>query len=312
MLQKSRVLAALALGAVSFGSVAVADDVIAPASQRFASKDATEVPKFQQHVVPLLSRLGCNGRACHGSFQGQGGFRLSLFGYDFKLDHEGLTKGDAEKKKEPRVLIEEPEESLALLKGTLETPHRGGKRMDVDGYEYRLIQRWIEQGMPYGSDKDPVVVGIKCLPEGRVMDRGSDQQITVIANYSDGTTEDVTRMALFEANDTEMAEATNTGMIKTLDLAGEVGVARRVDDVDLHRLLRARDLVEHGRVLRQDRDAALLLEVVGVHDPLGDLLVLAEGAGLAEHVVDEGGLPVVDMGDDGDVADVGTTLHEVS
>jgi hypothetical protein len=34
-------------------------------------------------VGPLLGRLGCNGRACHGSFQGQGGFQLSLFGYDY-------------------------------------------------------------------------------------------------------------------------------------------------------------------------------------------------------------------------------------
>ena len=99
--------------------------------------------------------------------------------------------------------------------------------MDVDSYEYRILYRWIEQGMPYGSPEDPVVTGIQCLPQGRVMDRGSDQQITVLATYSDGTTEDVTRMALFEANDTEMAEATNTGMIKTLDLAGEVAIMAR-------------------------------------------------------------------------------------
>src|SRR5262245_41550261 len=107
-----------AAATLSLSSVAAADEIIAPASERFASKDASEVPNFQQHIVPLFSRLGCNGRACHGSFQGQGGFRLSLFGYDFKLDHEGLTKGDKEKDKEPRVLVEEPEESLALLKAT--------------------------------------------------------------------------------------------------------------------------------------------------------------------------------------------------
>ena len=133
--------------ALSFGSVAfAADEITAPASQRFASKDAREVPNFQQHVVPLLSRLGCNGRACHGSFQGQGGFRLSLFGYDFKLDHDGLAKGDQEKDKEPRVLIEEPEESLALLKATLETPHRGGKRMDADSWQYNIFRNWIKAG----------------------------------------------------------------------------------------------------------------------------------------------------------------------
>ena len=38
--------------------------------------------------------------------------------------------------------------------------------------------------------------------------------------------------------------------------------------------------------------------------PLGDVLVGAERAGLAEHGVDERGLAMVDVGDDGDVADV--------
>ena len=35
-----------------------------------------------------------------------------------------------------------------------------------------------------------------------------------------------------------------------------------------------------------------------------DDLILAERAGLAEHLVDQGGLPVVDVRDDGDVADL--------
>ena len=59
-----------------------------------AQADSTEVPSLQRHVLPLMGRLGCTGRACHGSFQGQGGFRLSLFGYDFKTDHE-LSAGES-------------------------------------------------------------------------------------------------------------------------------------------------------------------------------------------------------------------------
>ena len=62
-------------------------------------------------------------------------------------------------------------------------------------------------------------------------------------------------------------------------------------------------LIEDGGVLGEDGDAALALELVRVHDALGDGLIGAEGAGLAEHGVDEGGLAVVDVGDDGDVAD---------
>ena len=58
------------------------------------------------------------------------------------------------------------------------------------------------------------------------------------------------------------------------------------------------------RVLRHDRDAALALEVVRVHDALGDVLVGAKDAALVQQRVDEGGLAVVDVRDDRDVADI--------
>src|SRR5207248_1132936 len=84
-----------------------------------------------------------------------------------------------------------------------------------------------------------------------------------------------------------------------LDLAAEVRVPGRVHDVDAHAL------PGDGRVLGQDGDAALALEREGVHHPVGDLLVGAEDARLAQHGVDQGRLPVVDVRDDGDVAHVG-------
>ena len=90
---------------------------------------------------------------------------------------------------------------------------------------------------------------------------------------------------------------------RALDLAAEVGVTRRVDDVDL------RVAVADGRVLREDRDALLALEVHRVHDALGHVLVLAERARLPEHRVDERRLAVVDVRDDRDVADVGAGGH---
>ena len=60
--------------------------------------------------------------------------------------------------------------------------------------------------------------------------------------------------------------------------------------------------VVHGRVLGQNRDAALALELVRVHDPLGHPLVRPEDAALVEQRVDQRRLAVVDVGDDGDVA----------
>ncbi len=53
----------------------------------------------------------------------------------------------------------------------------------------------------------------------------------------------------------------------------------------------------------QDGDAALALQIVGVHGALGHVLVLAHRAGLLEQLVHQRGLAMVDMGDDGDVAD---------
>ncbi len=82
-----------------------------------------------------------------------------------------------------------------------------------------------------------------------------------------------------------------------LDLAAEIGVAGRVDDVDAGVLP-----VDRGR-LGEDGDAAFLFEVVGIHGALGDALIVAEGAGLPEQLVDEGGFSMVDVRDDRDITD---------
>jgi hypothetical protein len=80
-----------------------------------------------------------------------------------------------------------------------------------------------------------------------------------------------------------------------------------VDDVDGHRaVLGGGTGVADGGVLREDRDALLALEVAGVHRALVDVLVRAERAALPEHRVDQRGLAVVDVRDDGHVAQVGS------
>jgi hypothetical protein len=178
---------------------------------------------FKNQIVPIFTKLGCNSGGCHGKASGQNGFKLSLLGFYPEDDYEFLVKESRGR----RLFPTSPGESLLLLKPSGRFPHGGGKRMDVGSYEYRILYRWIEQGMPYGSDADPTVVKIECQPAARVMERGTQQQITVVARYSDGSSEDVTRMALFEPNDTEMAEVTSTGLVKTLDLAGQVAVMAR-------------------------------------------------------------------------------------
>lgn len=183
-----------------------------------------DVPvNFNNQVVPVFTKLSCNGGGCHGKSSGQNGFRLSLLGFYPEDDYEFLVKEGRGRRLSPAS----PGESLLLTKPVGRSPHGGGKRMEIDSYEYRILYRWIEQGMPYGSEKDPVVVGIQCFPAGRVMDRQTDQQIVTLATYSDGTVEDVTRMALYEPNDPEMAEVNNAGLVKTHNTPGEVAIMAR-------------------------------------------------------------------------------------
>src|SRR5439155_5638992 len=82
------------------------------------------------------------------------------------------------------------------------------------------------------------------------------------------------------------------------DLPTEVGVSRRIDDVDL-------DIPKtNGGVLGQDRDAFFTLQIHRIEDAFGHSLVLPERSGLPEHRVDKGRLAVVDVGDDGYVTEI--------
>ncbi len=84
-----------------------------------------------------------------------------------------------------------------------------------------------------------------------------------------------------------------------LDLAAKIGVPRRVDDVD------GDAAIFHAGVLGQDRDAALAFEVVGVHNAFDHGLIVAKNLGLAQHPIDERSFAVIDVGDNGDIANVG-------
>jgi hypothetical protein len=126
-----------------------------------------------------------------------------------------------------RLFPAAPENSLLLTKGTAATPHGGGKRLDPASDDYRLLVRWIGQGMPYGKDTDPAVAKIDVFPKERTLARGGGQQLLVLATYTDGSVRDVTRLALFEPNDKNLGEADETGWVKVFDQPGDVAVMVR-------------------------------------------------------------------------------------
>jgi hypothetical protein len=185
---------------------------------------SSEAPvNFPNQIVPIFTKFGCNGGGCHGKASGQNGFKLSLLGFEPQEDYEHLVKESRGR----RVFPAAPDRSLLLTKPINASPHGGGQRMQEDSHEYRLLRRWIAQGMPYGNESDPKVASIEVFPPKRVLTRETEQQMLVLARYTDGSVEDVTRMTQFTPNDTEMSEASVTGLVKTLKLAGDVAVMCR-------------------------------------------------------------------------------------
>ena len=178
---------------------------------------------FANEITPVFTKLGCNSGGCHGKSGGQNGFKLSLLGFYPNEDYEWLVKEHRGR----RIFPSAPEYSLLLTKPLNKLPHGGGRRLDENSYEWQLLVNWIEQGMPYGSEDDAVVERIEVFPQQRAMNRDTRQQLRVLAYYSDGTEQDITRLATYESNDTEMAESTTSGRVTVFDRPGDVAVMIR-------------------------------------------------------------------------------------
>ena len=196
---------------------------------------------FRTEVMPLLSKLGCNAGGCHGKASGQNGFKLSLFGFDSDFDYAAIVR----EARGRRVFAASPDQSLFLLKGAGRVPHGGGRRLNPDGADYRVIRQWIAAGTPASAPDVPTVRKLKVVPSDRTLKRDSQQQIAVLAEYSDGSTRDVTRQAEFASNLDVVASVDSTGLVKSHQLSGEAAImARHMGHVAVFRAL-----VPHGEPL---------------------------------------------------------------
>ncbi|MDR3637883.1 MAG: DUF1549 and DUF1553 domain-containing protein [Isosphaeraceae bacterium] len=179
---------------------------------------------FVNDVVPILTKASCNSGGCHAKAgNGQNGFRLSLLGFEPKEDYEHIVKEGHGR----RVFPASPDQSLLLLKAANVVPHGGGKRLDPSSEGYKRLAQWISEGMSYGKETDPSLVSIEVQPKRNVIKIHAEQQLKVLAHYSDGRSRDVTRMALYEPNDKAMAETDENGVVKILDVPGNVAVMVR-------------------------------------------------------------------------------------
>lgn len=174
------------------------------------SKTKDDVPvSFSREIVPILTKAGCNAGACHGSQHGRGGFKLSLFGFDPLFDHPQIVQS-AEGR---RVVLSDPERSILLQKPSLTMEHGGGERFKVNSREYRILKKWLEDGVPEASAKDPIVTGLEVWPTRRTLVPGEQQQIIVKATWQDGKSGDVTATAQFDSLNDAVAAVTPSGLV---------------------------------------------------------------------------------------------------
>ena len=180
---------------------------------------------FTLDVMPTFMRAGCNTGSCHGAARGKDGFRLSLFGFDPKGDYHRLTRELSGR----RINLSMPQESLLLEKAIGAVPHTGGKLYEKDSEYYNASLRWLQAGAPYDAGAIPTVDKVEIYPKGGVMDgKGTTQQVSVLAYYSDGTTRDVTTLSAFSSNNDNSATITKDGKI-TASNRGEAFIMARFD-----------------------------------------------------------------------------------
>jgi hypothetical protein len=180
---------------------------------------------FRMDVMPVFMKSGCNTGSCHGASTGKDGFRLSLFGFDPAGDYYRLTRELPGR----RMNLALPYESLMLAKNVGKVTHTGGKRFDENSEYYQTLLRWHEAGAPNDQGEVPKVESVELYPQGAVMDgEGETQQLMALARYSDGTTRDVTNLAVFLSSNETSAEVSKDGVV-TAHARGEAFLMARFE-----------------------------------------------------------------------------------
>ncbi len=180
---------------------------------------------FRLDVMPVFMKSGCNTGSCHGAARGKDGFRLSLFGFDPEGDHYRLTRELPDR----RINLATPEACLMIEKVLGIVPHSGGKQFDAGSPRHKTLMRWLTTGAPNDAGDIGRVESVEIYPPGAVLDGdGATQQINVLATYTDGSTRDITSMAVFMSSNGTSATVDEAGMV-TAHARGEAFLMARYE-----------------------------------------------------------------------------------
>ena len=192
---------------------------------------------FTRDLGAILTKHGCNSSGCHGGVKGQGGFKLSLNVLYPEDDYKWIVEGgtfevltaESDEPKVPRIDLKEPENSLLLLKPTMEVAHGGGQKFTRDSADYRTISDWIQGGALYGEDAEHEVIHtdrVEVFPRRFVLEPGGSQQLVVMAHLSNGWSEDISDQVLYASSNPEVVSVSSDGRV-TAVAKGETSIMIR-------------------------------------------------------------------------------------
>ena len=205
VLQQLRILC----GAAALAMPVFMASCVCPMAATSSEIEHDDPLSFDRDVMAVLSKAGCNAGTCHGNLNGKGGFFLSLRGQDPAADWQELV-ASADGRRINRL---EPARSLILLKATGDVPHGGGRRFSPGDPEWVVLEQWVREAAVGPTAEVAGVAELNVEPADAVV-AGAPARVplAVTARFADGSTRDVTRMAVFEPSD-PLVKVTADGVV---------------------------------------------------------------------------------------------------
>lgn len=181
---------------------------------------------FDNNIIPVLTKAGCNAGACHGAAAGRGGFHLSLLGADPAADYETIVQAYEGR----RINLVHPERSLLLAKPTGQLDHGGDVALDEDSPGAARLLAWIRSGAQRAEPRRLIKFEIE--PRRHISSAiPSSVPLRVMATFEGGPAENVTAWTVFTSADPAAVEI-DRNHVATIRRRGQhVVIARFLDRV---------------------------------------------------------------------------------
>ena len=125
----------------------------------------------------------------------------------------------------------DPDASLILQKPAGQIAHEGGVRFGVSSDEYRILRTWIAAGMKLDPPGTPSLKSLKVTPtEEYLLQPRREITVHAQATFSDGTTKDVSSLAVFESTNPKI-EVSRQGHVESTEPGETTIVVRYLDQI---------------------------------------------------------------------------------